>query len=112
MTDEEKPEEVSEEQTDDQSEGSTPDVPPDRLSTSPGSRYYDEDVLARGIGIRFKGKVRRNVQEYCISAGWVTLLAGKSVDRNGNPLAIKSRGPVEVWFEDLGDDPPVASAED
>lgn len=85
-----------------------PDVPPDRLSIDPSSRHFDETLLERGVGIRFKGRVRTNVQEYCISEGWVKMSVGKSVDRSGRPLTVKSRGPVEAWFEDLGDEPPVA----
>lgn len=79
------------------------------MSIDPGSKHFDQDLLARGVGIRFKGKVRTNVQEYSISEGWVRMAVGKSVDRFGRPLTIKSQGPVEAWFEDLGDDPPVAS---
>ena len=86
------------------------DVPPDRLSVSPLSEYFDADKLQRGIGIRFKDRVRRDVDEYCISEGWVRVQAGKTVDRNGRPLLIKLTGPVEAWYEDLGDDAPVAKA--
>lgn len=88
---------------------SKPDVPPDRLSLSPLSKHFDEEKLKRGIGIRFKGVVRKNVQEYCISEGWITIQMGKTVDRRGQPLTIKSKGPVEAWYEDLGEDAPVAS---
>jgi hypothetical protein len=84
------------------------DVPPDRLSTSPSSSHFDADILRRGVGIRFKGVVRHNVEEYCISEGWVRVQAGKSMDRRGKPLTFKLSGPVEAWFEDLGDSPPVA----
>ena len=86
------------------------DVPPDRLSVQPGSPNFDADLLRRGIGIRFKGAVRHNVEEYCISQGWVRVQAGKSLDRRGQPLTIKLAGPVEAWFEDLGDEPQVAKA--
>ena len=85
-----------------------PDVPPDHLAINPGSPHFDGDKLRRGVGIRFKGVVRTNIEEYCISEGWVRVQAGKSRDRNGNPLTIKLNGPVEAWFEDLGDDAPVA----
>lgn len=78
-----------------------PTQPPDRLSIDPRSKYFDSDVLERGIGIRFKGKERTNVVEYCISEGWVRLPAGRSLDRHGNPMTLKANGPVEVWFEDL-----------
>lgn len=85
------------------------DVPPDRLAINPRSPYFDSDTLQRGIGIRFKGVVRNNVEEYCISEGWVRVQAGKTLDRKGNPLTIKLSGPVEAWFEDLGEGASVAS---
>ncbi len=84
------------------------DVPPDRLAINPRSPFFDAARLQRGIGIRFKGVVRKNVEEYSISEGWVRVQAGKSMDRNGNPLTLKLSGPVEAWFEDLGEDAPVA----
>lgn len=84
------------------------DVPPDRLAIDPRSPFCDGDKLRRGIGIRFKGTVRRNVEEYCISEGWVRVQAGKTMDRKGNPLTLKLSGPVEAWFEDLGEDAPLA----
>jgi hypothetical protein len=87
------------------------DVPPDRLAINPRSPYYDEDKLQRGVGIRFKGTVRTNVEEYSISEGWVRVQAGKAMDRKGQPLTIKLNGPVEAWFEDLGAEPPVAKAD-
>ena len=86
------------------------DVPPDRLAISPLSPHFDAEKLQRGIGIRFKGAVRTNVDEYCISEGWVKVQAGKTVDRKGQPLLLRLNGPVEAWYEDLGDDPPVAKA--
>ena len=88
----------------------TSDVPPDRLAINPRSPHFDGDVLARGIGIRFKGTVRTNIEEYSISEGWVRVQAGRSMDRKGNPLTIKLQGPVEAWFEDLGEGAPVAKA--
>jgi hypothetical protein len=90
------------------SDTAAPDVPPDRLSINPRSEYFDASKLERGIGIRFKGVQRHNVDEYCISEGWVRVQAGRTMDRKGNPLTIKLTGPVEAWFEDLGDDAPVA----
>jgi len=84
------------------------DTPPDRLAINPKSPFFDADKLQRGIGIRFKGVVRTNVEEYCISEGWVRVQAGKSFDRKGQPLTIKLNGPVEAWYEDLGDTAPVA----
>ena len=75
------------------------DTPPDRLSTNPRSPHFDMDVLQRGIGIRFKDRVRNDVEEYCISEGWIRVAAGKTKDRHGQPLTIKLSGPVEAWFE-------------
>ena len=86
------------------------DVPPDHLAIDPRSPHFDGDKLARGVGIRFKGVQRTNIEEYCISEGWVRVQAGKTMDRNGRPLTIKLSGPVEAWFEDLGDEAPVAKA--
>ena len=74
------------------------DTPPDRLSTNPQSPYYDPAVLERGVGIRFKGVEKTNVDEYCVSEGWVRVVAGNARDRAGNPLTIKITGPVEPYF--------------
>jgi Protein of unknown function (DUF3297) len=84
------------------------DVPPDHLCIHPWSAHHDADKLARGIGIRFKGAVRTNVEEYSISEGWIKVQAGKSLDRKGRPMLLTLKGPVEAWYEDLGDDAPVA----
>ena len=84
------------------------DTPPDRLSVNQRSEHFDVEVLKRGVGIRFKDRQRTDIEEYCISEGWVRVQAGKSMDRKGNPLTLKLTGPVEAWFEDLGDDAPVA----
>ncbi|MGK6319324.1 DUF3297 family protein [Sphingomonas sp. DT-204] len=75
------------------------DTPPDRLSTNPRSPHFDGELLRRGIGIRFKGQERRDVEEYSISEGWIRVQLGKKVDRHGQPLTIKLTGPVEAWFE-------------
>lgn len=80
------------------------DTPPDRLSTNPRSPYFDMEALQRGIGIRFKGRVRTDVEEYSISEGWIRVAAGKTRDRHGQPLTIKLSGEVEAWFEDLAKD--------
>ena len=84
------------------------DVPPDHLSVNPNNPAFDGEVLQRGVGIRFKDRVRTDIEEYSISEGWVRVQAGKTVDRRGQPLTLKLNGPVEAWFEDLGDNPPVA----
>jgi hypothetical protein len=78
----------------------TNDQLPDRLSTDPKSPYYNADLLARDIGIRFKGIEKTNVEEYCVSEGWVRVTAGAAKDRYGNPLTIKVHGPVEPYFRD------------
>jgi hypothetical protein len=72
---------------------------PDRLSIDPSSPHFNADALQRGIGVRFKERERKDVEEYCISEGWIRVQVGKTVDRRGKPLTIKLSGPVEVWFE-------------
>ena len=73
---------------------------PDRLSVDPNSPYYNAEVLARDVGIRFKGVEKTNVEEYCVSEGWIRVAAGKAKDRHGNPLTIKLSGAVEPYFRD------------
>ena len=90
------------------SEENANDVPPDHLAVHPSSPHFVADALQRGGGIRFKGNIRTDIEEYSISEGWVKVQAGKTVDRKGRPLLIKLTGEVEAWFEDLGDNPPVA----
>jgi len=75
---------------------------PDRLATDPESPFYDADVLARNVGVRFKGEDKTNVDEYCVSEGWVKLAVGKTLDRRGKQLTIKLQGPVEPYFRDEG----------
>ncbi len=75
-------------------------TPPDRLSNDPRSPHFDAQVLGRGIGIRFKGVEKNNVEEYCVSEGWIRVAAGKALDRHGNPLTIKLTGEVEAYFRD------------
>lgn len=75
------------------------DQMPDRLSVNPKSPFYNEQLLLNGVGIRFNGEVKTNVEEYCISEGWVKVSAGKAVDRKGNPLTLKLKGIVEAWPE-------------
>jgi Protein of unknown function (DUF3297) len=76
------------------------DSPPDRLSNDPRSPYFDAEVLKREIGIRFKGAEKTNVEEYCVSEGWVRVAVGKGKDRHGNPLTLKLSGAVEPYFKD------------
>lgn len=79
------------------------DTPPDRLSIDPASPNYDRAALERGIGIRFKGVERRDVEEYSIPDGWIRVALGKKVDRHGRPLTLKLSGTVEAWFERSAD---------
>lgn len=72
---------------------------PDRLSNNPKSAHFDMEKLQRGIGIGFKGQQRHDVEEYCVSEGWIRVAAGKSRDRFGNPMTIKLNGTVEAWYE-------------
>jgi len=76
------------------------DTLPDRLSTDPNSPFYDEALLTRGIGIRFAGAEKTNVEEYCVSEGWIRVAAGTAKDRRGNPLTIKLKGLVEPYFKE------------
>ena len=80
------------------------ETPPDRLSVNPKSPYYNEAILERGVGVRFKGQEKTNVEEYCVSEGWVRLSVGKQIDRHGNPLTIKYTGEVVPYFQDLPKD--------
>ncbi|NUS38192.1 MAG: DUF3297 family protein [Lysobacter sp.] len=75
---------------------------PDRLSNDPRSRFHDAELLARGIGIRFNGNERTNVEEYCVSEGWIRVAVGKALDRRGQPMTMKLRGQVEPYLR--GDD--------
>jgi hypothetical protein len=76
------------------------DTPPDRLSLNPRSPFFDGELLRRGVGIRFKGRERTDVEEYCVSEGWIRVAAGKSMDRYGQPMTIKLNGEVEPFFQD------------
>jgi len=76
------------------------DTPPDRLSNDPRSPHFNAEVLARDVGVRFKGVEKNNVEEYCVSEGWIRVAAGKGKDRYGNPLTIKLTGAVEAYFRD------------
>jgi hypothetical protein len=71
---------------------------PDHLSIDPHSPHYVAAVLEREISIRFNGKERFDVEEYCISEGWIKVPAGKTLDRKGRPLAIKLKGRVEAFY--------------
>ena len=74
---------------------------PDRLSLDPRSPYFDEEVLRHGVGIRFNGVEKVNVEEYCLSEGWIRIAAGRSRDRHGNPMTVKLKGNVEPFYEEV-----------
>ena len=76
------------------------DTPPDRLSLNPRSPFFDGELLRRGVGIRFKGKERTDVEEYSVSEGWIRVAAGRSFDRYGQPMTVKLKGEVEPFFQD------------
>jgi hypothetical protein len=78
------------------------DTPPDRLSTNPKSPHYDAALLERGVGVRFKGVEKSNVDEYCVSEGWVRLSVGTAKDRAGNFMTVKLKGTVEPYFRTNG----------
>jgi hypothetical protein len=71
---------------------------PDHLSIDPRSPFHVRAVFEHDIGIRFNGKDRNDVEEYCISEGWVKVPAGKTLDRKGQPLLIKLKGKVEAFY--------------
>jgi hypothetical protein len=74
---------------------------PDRLSIDPKSPHFQAELLQRGVGIRFKGEERTNVEEYCVSEGWIRVAVGKQRDRFGNPMTVKLKGEVEPFFKDV-----------
>jgi hypothetical protein len=84
------------------------DALPDRLCANPKSPFHNAALLARGVGIRFNGAEKTNVEEYCISEGWIRVTAGKTVDRHGDPMTIKLKGTVEAYLRN--DAPPKPAA--
>ena len=72
---------------------------PDRLSIDPSSPFHNRDVFQREIGIRFNDKDRHDVEEYCISEGWIKVAAGRTLDRKGKPMLIKLKGKVEAYYK-------------
>lgn len=73
---------------------------PDHLSIDPRSPFFVKEIFEHEIGIRFNGKERGDVEEYCVSEGWIKVPAGKTLDRKGNPLMIKLKGQVEPFYRD------------
>jgi hypothetical protein len=81
------------------SEPETDDIPPDHLCNDPRSPYFNAEALARDVGIRFKGAEKTNVEEYCVSEGWIRATVGNAKDRYGNPLTLKFAGKVEPYYK-------------
>ena len=77
------------------------DTPPDRLAVNPSSPFHDPAALERGVGVRFNGIERDDVEEYSVSEGWIRVQAGKARDRRGNPMTLKIKGAVEPYFLEL-----------
>ena len=73
---------------------------PDRLSLNPRSEFFDDEVLAQGVGIRFNGVEKTNVVEYSVSEGWIRVPAGRSLDRYGQPMTVLLKGEVEPYYDD------------
>jgi hypothetical protein len=79
-------------------DATTPPALPDRLSSNPRSPYHVEEIFEHNIGILLNGKERTNVEEYCISEGWVKIPSPKALDRRGQPLLITLKGKVEAFY--------------
>jgi hypothetical protein len=82
------------------------DTPPDHLSLDPRSPHFNAELLQRGVGIRFNGVEKTNVEEYSVSEGWIKVAAGRSRDRFGNPMTVKLKGTVEPYYESAPSEAP------
>lgn len=76
------------------------ETPPDHLAINPKSPFHDAAALERGVGVRFNGIERDDVEEYSVAEGWIRVQAGKARDRRGNPMTIKIKGTVVAYFLD------------
>jgi hypothetical protein len=76
------------------------DTLPDRLAMNPKSPFHNAELLERGVGIKFNGMEKTNVDEYCVSEGWIRVAVGKTVDRKGNPMTVKLNGTVEPYLRE------------
>ncbi len=81
------------------------DTLPDRLCVDPRSPHYDETLLSQPIGVRFNGNERADVEEYCVSEGWIRVPAGRALDRRGRPMTIKLKGEVVPHFVETPEPP-------
>jgi hypothetical protein len=71
---------------------------PDRLSIDPRSPHHNAAIFEHDIGIKINDKERLDVEEYCISEGWIKVASLKSLDRHGRPMLIKLKGKVEAFY--------------
>ena len=76
-------------------------TPPDRLAADPASPFYDDDAMTRGVAVRFRGREREDVEEYCISEHWIKVPAGKAKDRRGRPITVRLMGVVIAYFRGI-----------
>jgi Protein of unknown function (DUF3297) len=74
-------------------------IMPDRLSVDPSSQFYNEKLLESNVGIKFNGVEKTNVEEYCVSEGWIKVVASKSMDRKGRPMLMTLKGKVEPFIK-------------
>ena len=74
------------------------DTPPDRLSADPRSPHFNAQSMDRGVGVRFNGREREDIEEYSVTEGWVRVAAGKALDRHGRPITVKLKGTVEPYY--------------
>lgn len=72
---------------------------PDHLAANPRSPHHVAECFEHHIGIRLNGKERTDVEEYCISEGWVKIPSPKAKDRWGQPMLIKLKGEVEAFYK-------------
>lgn len=79
-------------------DSSTRPTLPDRLSVNPRSKFYDAAIFEHEVGIKLNGKERFDVEEYCISEGWVKVASAKALDRRGQPLLLTVKGTVEAFY--------------
>jgi hypothetical protein len=74
-------------------------IMPDRIAVDPNSKFFNQAILEKGVGIIFNGKRRHDVEEFCISEGWITIEHARAKDRFGKPLMVKLKGVVEAFVE-------------
>lgn len=73
---------------------------PDRLATDPRSPHHHAALMEHPIVVRFNGRERGDVEEYCVSGGWIKVAAARTLDRKGRPLLITLKGVVEPFYRE------------